>query len=526
MRTPGYSMRLNRFRSALAGTLLLGAAGSAAALASYDATEAGWSPIIKLFGHGDARAAVQKLGVVTRAYNAALHHTEIDKPTQQFIDDSIEELEDFDLEGFHALLPEERNGGRELWVRGELSGDKFVVRRADGGKNYKVGLRGPRKALGDFSELIRSKMNETNDGDERSYLVGVRVGLGIGQLRWDDAIAAAADFGRIVSTADSRSASPGAPEPSSTAKGKVKQLHATLNAEDALPLAVLFDAFPALSEALSQMGRVEDVRTVNAAKDYQQVKVKLKGLPERFAEKHEDFAKFAKKLGKFALIDLNWVDMQGRSLMKFHIDSNELVIHADCYVKDGQLLPFSGAKVFAEEPIDPLSDQLARTRSIITARLQLLGVVVKIKNLKSDLYYTPKGAYADMAASTTAMPSDVEVEGAALGFVPTGLIDAFIPGNIRSLTMDFLRVATKGNDKKGIVLSGVAGAEAPGGDAVIEAGIDIEALDNNLVKIGMGMVNHRLIPNDDVIADIKSYLGEVHDAFVKDLGRYKSRVGG
>ncbi|MFM2418716.1 MAG: hypothetical protein RL385_3439 [Pseudomonadota bacterium] len=519
-------MRLTRFRSALAGTLLLSAAGAGAALAAYDTTEVGWTPIVKLFGHGDAKAAVEKLDVVTKAYAAALNHTEIDKPTQQFMDDSLEQLEDFDLEGFHGLLPEERNGGRELWVRGELQGSKFIVRRADGSKNFRVGLRGPRKGLGDFSEVIRSKMLETSDGDERSFLINIRAGLGIGKLRWDDAIAAAADFGRIVSTADVRAGSAGGPEASSTAKAKVKQLHPSLNAEDAAPLALLFDAFPALSEALSQMGRVEDVRTVTAGKDYTQVKVKLKGLPERFAQKHEDFAKHAKKLGKFANIDLNWADAQGRSLMKWKIDSESLTIVVDCYVKDGQLLPFTGAKVFSDEPIDPMSDQLARTRAIITARLQLLGVVVKIKNLKSDLFYTPKGTYAEMASATTAMPSDVEVEGAALGFVPTGLIDAFIPGNIRSLTMDFLRVATKGNEKKGVVLSGTLGAEQPGGDAVIEAGLDIEALDNNLVKIGVSMVNHRLIPKDDVIQDIKSYLGEVHDAFVKDLGRYRGRVGG
>ena len=68
------------------------------------------------------------------------------------------------------------------------------------------------------------------------------------------------------------------------------------------------------------------------------------------------------------------------------------------------------------------------------------------------------------------------------------------------------------------------GAEQSGGDGVLEASDDLEALDNRLVKMGVGMVNDRKVPDDDVSADDKALASEIHAAFVKDLAHYRARV--
>jgi hypothetical protein len=499
------------------------AASSALALSSLDSPQAGWRALLELCGRGDDAAALRTLTQWTSGYGTALHRTDIDEPTQRFVDDSLTLLSDFDLEGFHDLLPERNGSFRELWVRGELTGGRYAIRRADGSKAFRVTLKGPRRGLLDMSTAVRAKLHESKDGDERSYLLGARFGLGIGKLSWDGAVAAGKDFARLIATGDPRSGSSAGPQPSAESVSAVRKLHPKLASEDVLPIALLFDAYPAMSRALSQIGQLEDIRAADSGSVYQHIKVSMRGLPERLAQRHPKLARHLRRFGKLARFDIRWLDAKQRSLMNWQIDSESLTIRTECYVKDGQLLPFKGKTVFADEPIDLLGDSLAHTQTIMDGRFQLLGVVVKISQLKSDLYFTPHGSHAELQVRQTSVPG-VEIDGAALGFVPTGLIDAFIPGNIRSLTLDFFRVATSGNDKKGIAIAVKVGAEQAGGDAVIEADVDLEALDNRLVKMGVGMVNARLVPDDDVSADDKALTAEIHAAFVKDLARFKTRV--
>lgn len=515
------------FRSPLLlGALTLCSAGSALAIStSFDSTQAGWQPLVTWWGNGDAQMAVKQMTAQAKVYDAVLHHADIDKPTQDFVDEALEMLSDFNLEGFHKLLPEERAGFRELWVRGDLKGSTYYVKRADIKQPFKVAVKGPRRGLGEFSEMIRAKLNEDKAGDERSYLIGIRGGAGVGKLNWEQTVGAATDFGRIVSNGDPRSGATDHPKPSSQSIATIKKLHPQLASEDLQPLGVLWDAFPTLSATLSQIGHLENVREADTGKGYQHVTVEMRGLVDRLSEKHPKFAKHMKKLGKIGRFDIVWADDKGRTLMKWFVDSETLVIKNECYLKDGQLLPFQGKKIFADEPVDPLSDRLKKTKFVIQARLQLLGVVLNLKNLKGDVFYENKGTYMEGGAIINSVPG-VEVDGAALGFVPTGVIDAMIPGNIRSLTLDFFRVAAKGNDKKGVNIMLNMGADTQGGDGVVEAGIDLEALDNYLVKIAIGMVNERLIPPTDVINDAKALLTEIYDGFVADLGKYRSRVGG
>lgn len=505
------------------GACIACAASSALALSSLDPAQAGWRALLELCGRGDDAAALRTLTQWTSGYGTVLQRTDIDKPTQRFVDDSLSLLSDFDLEGFHELLPERNGAFRELWVRGELSGGRYAIRRADGGKAFRVTMKGPRRGLLDMSTTVRAKLHESKDGDERSYLLGARFGLGIGKLSWDGAVAAGKDFARLIATGDPRSGVADGPQPSAESVQAVRKLHPKLASEDVLPIALLFDAYPSMSRALSQIGQLEDIRAEGSGSVYQHIKVSMRGLPERLAERHPKLARHLRRFGKLARFDIRWLDSKQRSLMNWHVDSESLIIRTECYVKDGQLLPFKGKTVFADEPIDLMGDSLAHSHTVMDGRFQLLGVVVKISQLRSDLTFTAHGSRAELQVRQTSLPG-IEIDGAALGFVPTGLIDAFIPGNIRSLTLDFFRVATSGNDKKGIAIAVNVGAEQTGGDGVIEADIDLEALDNRLVKMGVGMVNARLVPDDDVSADDKALAAEIHAAFAKDLARFKTRA--
>jgi hypothetical protein len=58
-------------------------------------------------------------------------------------------------------------------------------------------------------------------------------------------------------------------------------------------------------------------------------------------------------------------------------------------------------------------------------------------------------------------------------------------------------------------------------DNVLEAGVDIDMLDNFLIKIGVGMVNERLMPKPAALDEIKAYSGAVQAAFAKDFKHFE-----
>jgi hypothetical protein len=526
VRLRGVNMRLASLAWGVGAALALGVGSSALAVPALDSVQAGWTPLVSWWGDGDPTQAVTNLTRLTNAFSTVLHRTEIDAHTQKFMDDSLEQLSDFDLHEFHELLPEQRDGFRELSVRGDLKGSRYSVRRADPAQPFRVSLTGPRRGLADFSQVIRSKLLPRED-DEDSYLIGVRFGLGVGRFSWDQTTHAIADFGRIVSNADPRVGAAAQlqgdfvdkPHASPASLALVRSLHPNLAKDDVEPTALLFDAYPSLSRTFSQVGQLEDLRAEDLGAGARHLSVSLHGSPERLAKNHAAFAKHMERMGKIAHIDVRWVDAQSRTLVKWSVDSETLRFGMECYVKDGLLLPWAGKTVFTAEGVEPLSAQLEHTRAFIHARVQMLGVVVDLTNLKANLLYQPHDTYATMSASVNTVPS-VHVEGAT-----AGIIDVLIPGNIQSLTQGFFRRAAYGNAKQGIAIKAVAGSENRATDGVLEGSFDLEALDSRLVKMGVGMVNDRLMPNSEVFADAKKFLGEMHDAFMSDLSRYKGRLG-
>ncbi len=502
-------------------------ASTAYAFAS-GASEAGWQPLVVLWGGGESADAVRALRRVTGAFGIALHHTEIDRATQRFLDDSLDDLQNFNLADFFERLPEQNGEYRELWVRGELTKDKYLVRRSRDLRADRVSLSGPRRELAASSITVRAKPVR---GRDHTYFLGYRAGLGVGPLRWDRAVSAMSDWERLLAT--------GAPQPAVQAGGlargqaveaapgtkkQVRALNPGLGEEDVAVLALLFESFPAFSTALARLGRVEDVRTVWHDRGYQALHVALRGLPERFEEHYRHFSRHLDHMGRIAHAHTRWLDAQGRTLAEFELDSDALTLSARCYVKDGKLLPWRGATVYEGEPVDPFGPLLARTKFVSDLRFKMLGVIMKLGQVALDASYEPRPGSAQMSLHFTRVPKDIQVEGAALGFVPTGFLDLFIPGNIESITRDFLTVAAKGNNGRGVVASLTLGtADQETSEGVLDAAIELDAIDNFLVKVGVSMVNERVVPDDYAVQDAKRFVTDLHDAFVHDLDRFAAR---
>ncbi len=516
-------MATTRTRSLLLGLGLL-TAGTAYAAQSYDTTTAGWTPMVTLWGSGDTQVALKSLNRLTQAFETFLHKTEVDKPTQKFIDKAFKEFENFDLKGFHDLLPDERNGRRELHVRGELSSGKYVVGRAEATSKYEVGLDTGRSGLAEMSLLIHGKHRKTKEQD--SLIVGGRWGLGLGQLSYGALMEAGRDLSRLATTGDPRPEGTGEKAaPGAAAVSKIKQSNPGLGAEDIETLAILYEAYPALGDVLQTVGRLEDVRTTESEKGYFHITTRMRAEPDRLKAKYPNFAKHVKKLGDVLNAKVRVLDDQGRDIVRLTVDSEKLLFGVECYVKDGQVLPFDDNQVYDSDPLDTLAASLKAPKVQITARLNILGIIFNLKGLRLDAKYDAHETYTIADASITTMPK-IKVEGRALGIFSPGFLDVFIPSNIQSITEDFFRLAVKGNDGKGFDAHVELGSRSAGGPGVLAITASVEALESFIIKIGGGIITDRLLMNKRAETEAKQLAADLHDAFVNDLARFQKKVGG
>jgi hypothetical protein len=503
-----------------AGLALLICGTAYAANATIDATLAGWTPVVTLWG-GEVHGAVKTLDKITRALSAAIHHYEIDEATQAVIDDVLKELENFDLDGLYNLLPDERDGGREVNVKGVLAGDTYRIGHAEPGGASFVGMSGPRNALADFSLFVHAKQKDGKDHD--TLLLRGNAGLGLGPLSYRAATEAQRELLRIVTTSNPAA---DATEPLPTgglAREAVREKNPGLGDEDLDALALLFDAYPMLGRALIELGRVEDVRAPLVKGSYYHITTVLRAEPDRMAVKYPALARYNRRLADVLKGEMQVLDDQGRTLMRGTVNSQKLRATLELYVKDGQILPFKGQRVFEDEPLDPLGDTLTSPKLVIDARINMLGVVVTLKDLEVDAHYEAHDSYVLADASVTNMP-DIVVSGRALGVFSPGFLDIFIPSNIQDITEEFFRVAFKGNGGKGANGHGEFGAKTAGAPGVIAGAGSVEIMDTFLVKLAGSLVSHRLMIDDEEKNEAIQLAGDLHDAFKVDFAKFKKRV--
>lgn len=509
----------------IASSVILFASTALATTLIFDSTLAGWTPFVSAYGRGDAKNAAHALKLTSRVYDTVLHHTEIDEPTQEFIDKALRQFEDFDLDDLHDILPETQNGFRLLTVRGEVEGGRYLLRRADPNSSYAVTIYGPRNNIGDLSLLFRAKESRTRD-DKQSFLVGTRVGLGIGPLSYDALTVAVADALRLSSTGDPRSGSASLPLASPATRTRVKQANPGLGEEDVTVLGTLYEAFPSMSETLGRMLRVVDVRAFPVpGSSYQHVTVRLQFVPGRLDDDYPELSRHLERMDELVHVNARWTDGWGRTLMGIRVDTKTREFGLECYVKDGRVLPFTKDHVFDNEPIDPMSGALDNSRMVVDARIELLGIILKLSEFRVDVRYRPHETYAAIDSRIVGIPK-IRVEGAALGIVPTNMVDAFIPGTMASLTRDFFRVLAYGNGGKGAVAHLDIGSSSKTGAGVTILTFDLETIDNYLIKVAVGIFNDRVMPNDDAIDEMKRVAGALHRSFVRDLEAFERKVGG
>ena len=491
---------------------MLGLASIAHAASSL-AAERGWLPVIALAGARDPARAITTLREVTRLWEVARHHTETDAATRDFLNRATSSLQDFNLRRLYDLLPEKDGHFHQLSVSAAFSRQRYLVGRTSV-PHFEVGPSGTRQTMGDASLVLRTAPVTARDGDT-NYLMQGRAGIVVGPIGWPTVIDGAQQFLQLLAHA---SEDPGA-RPTEALRHTVLARNPKLGTEDIEPIATLWEAYPRMARLLSSLGGVDDL-VAPEAKSAPGVKHLLAVLhldPKRMQGHYPELADYLEDLDKLLEADLRWLDSHDQTLATLHLDSRHLTARVELYEKDGLLVPSRRNSPLAEQHLDT-KPGVFRYNVRASANLRVLGVGTQLRSARVDFEHERTERGMELRAHMKQVPT-VNVTGAALGFVPTGLIDLVIPGDIQGLFEKSLEIACNGNSGKGVELK-VRYDQRPEGNATLDGAITLEAIDNFLVKLGVGFFSDHLMPDDDVRTDVARLLNDVQSAFSADLERY------
>ncbi|WP_148863783.1 hypothetical protein [Marinobacter fonticola] len=469
-----------------------------------------WQPPVTLAGQGDPALAVARLREYVGLQRLVMAHTDIHPETQQFIDELWASLESFDLDRFYRLLPERDDDWRTMQVYGQATDDRYRVGPAP------LGLQAPVPALGEFEARIRAQ--EIEQPKTTHYLLNGEVELGLGDLTWPSMLQSTEEALRLMGQCDAVFAR----DTSADANDFRRHVHAmnpALTTTEVESLAPLWAAFPDIWTLLASVGEVENLLTAPVLDGtYRSIEASFVIDPEKLRHAYPTLASHLDRLDSLLHMQLDLHDRYGR-LLALTIDTETLRGQLTMTLHRGQLVPTRGGQpVLDVPPFDPriAHDLVAH----IDTRMDILGIIARVSDMDAEIRYRPTPTGARFEAAVTRIPK-VQVGGRALGLVPADFINIFLPRHIDELVVDFLTVACEGNGGRGITASAEVSRPQSGKAAQLSLEGTFEGLDNFLVRIGMGIVNDRVIPDEAVSEELRQLVFDAHEAFSRDLDQFE-----
>ncbi|HEX2678138.1 MAG TPA: hypothetical protein VHM19_15895 [Polyangiales bacterium] len=478
-------------------------------------TARGFAPLLALWG-GDEARALPELRNQLDLLRVVLEHTEVDATLARLQRKAFDSLADFDLQQLHALLPEQNGAFRELRALGQREGERYAVRAARRGEAFEISVTGPRRKLGDASFVLRAK--PVPAGDDLHYLLEGRAGIAVGGMTWPHLLLAQRTWWQLVTgpTPVASTAST-AERPMLALRQAVLSANPGLDARETETLAVLWEAFLRTGYVLQRAVRVEDLIADAAGGSATHVHASLVLVPERMRERYPALAEYLSDLDQLAALELRVADERGRTLVQCHLDTRRLRMQLSAYVVEGHLVPFDAAHVYSDAPVD-LATGATRFTVHADGDFHVLGVRAHMTDAMGTLRYAPTASGMRVDASVTHVPT-IRIGGAALGFVPTELIDAVMPGDLQSLAEKLVATACHGNDKRGITMQ-LQLDQGTESDSVVSARGALEAPDNFLIRMGVQYWNDHLRPDPAVSTDVSRLLRDAQAALSADVERY------
>ncbi|MDX1692564.1 MAG: hypothetical protein R3208_02290 [Ketobacteraceae bacterium] len=480
----------------------------AAQAVSPEILQRGWKPSVEMIGDGEPAVAIHKLREVTDLQRVVLHNTEYHEQTQAFVDGLWASLERFDLRRFYSLLPEETGDWRQLRVYGSRQGTQYRM----GPEASILGNdHGELRSLGDVSVLVKARPVEHRGN--YNYLLSSTMTVGVGEVQWPSVLDATEETFRIVVEGDENFQKKSKFTPDFRFQAKVHAMNPELGEEDVAIIAPLWAAFPEMWDLLAALGQVQEVVVDSSAKDYRHLQATFQVRPAMMKKRYPELAGHLDNLSSLLKFNMDISNPDGR-VLRLSMNSEDLTAHVEGFVKDGRLLPVQDGKVLVDAPTRWRGRQALNAR--IDATMSILGIVTHMTDVRADILYEESTDGATVTTRVNQVPQ-VEVAGYALGVMPTGLVNFFIPRSIDELMLEFLQVACQGNQGKGVVARMRFENGNDSRQTQVHFTSEFEGLDNFMVRIGMGIVSDRIIPDTDVSDDLRRLVFDTQDAFSKDL---------
>ncbi|MDC0661530.1 hypothetical protein [Marinobacter sp. SS21] len=477
-----------------------------------DVIERAWRPPVELTGQGNADLAVSRLRDYVSLQRLMMDHTEYHQQTQSFVDDLWGSLESFDLEGFYRLLPEEQAQWRQLRVFG--AADRGVYRI--GPEPLATDAASAGWGLGDFEARIRAQ--EIDASSATHYLLNGNLELGLGGITWPSMVQATRETLRLMAENDP-SFSGNRSVPAERYRSLVRSMNPQLDPREVEVLAPLWAAYPDMWNLIAGLGQVEGLLVSGGSHgDHREVAAVFMLDPDRLRHAYPSLSEYLDQLDNLLQFQLRVYDDHGQ-LMSLAFDTETLRGRLAMSISDGQVLPTRHGKPITDsEPFDPKQPKRLTVR--LNSQMNILGIIANVQGMTAQVDYLPTATGARFEWRIQDVPG-IRVGGRALGMVPPDLIDVFIPQQIDELIVDFLTVACKGNNGNGIAGSLELKESQDGESARLNAEGSFEGLDNFLVRVGMRIVNNRIIPNARVSDELRQLVYDAHEAFSRDLDQFE-----
>jgi hypothetical protein len=463
-------------------------------------------PLVIGAGGSDPARAVAYLRAGNRLLRKLEGNLERDAPTQRFYDAATESYEQLDLRELMALLPEQDGAFRRFAVQGQETASAYRLSAAQGA--FEVNATSTRRGFGESSSVLRMRHLKTDDG--KRYLVQWRSGVGIGDVQWDALLHSASDGIAMIEESVVQPAEDTRPLVVRAADAFLKKTQPALGAEDRRVLATAWAAFPEVAKVLVAIGSTDDVIDLPRTRDgLTHLRLVTHFDLARMEKRYPELADFLDDFGDLVDVKLQLRDANGNTLADVWLDSGRMLARVEAYLRHGALVPSRVGK-----PLLTTAPDYRRMTAHVHVHAHAVGIHMYVDDLRIEMAYVPTGVLETRVRHTPGF----RVEGRALGLIPAGMLDWFIPGDIPGLARRMFDVASKGNEGQGVVLDYRFGARDR--LATVEARIGVEVLDTALIRFGMKIAADRVIPDEEQSADIRKLWVAYRDAFGRDLERF------
>lgn len=499
----------------IAGSLALTLVSQPIAAIPSSYTDPVWRPFLLLAGDGDPQRASDRLQRIKRLQTTMLNNTRYDTETQAFVDNLWRSMEKFDLNGFYSSLPDQKGRQRELNVRGLWQDDIYLYERVPAAE---LSVQAAILPLGYTEFKVGALRMESFTGPRRFVLSG-RARIGAGASSWQTIRQAGTEILNLASYVPYVSEAGAKPDELEKNRAAIRQHNSALGQKDVEFLLPLWTAFPHLAQLIASLATIDDVMVEESnTQGYSAYTASLSLDRARLAARYPELGAYLEKVGDLVKASVEIHDDNGR-LARIEVDTQTSRIRIETVLSLGGVVPYGSDGRLLMDKVRKFADEPVNLSVVTRADVDVMGVRTHVSNLAAQMRYSPDANQLRLDTSISTVP-DVTVDGAFLGVVSTGVIDAFIPGNIDSIITEFFTVACEGNLGKGITAA--VAFNNTGEPGLINATVEgsVVALDNSFVQLGLRIFNTRMIPNDKASDEIQHLFFATQEAFYQDFDQF------